>query len=52
VRCPEVLKFEDDFLEGGGFRHLRFPILGFGGQVVPHDFRGTYRDPEEIITDG
>jgi hypothetical protein len=26
VRCPEVLKFEDDFLEGGGFRHLRFPI--------------------------
>jgi hypothetical protein len=26
MRCPEVLKFEDDFLEGG-FRHLRFPIL-------------------------
>jgi hypothetical protein len=29
VRCPEVLKFEDDFLKGGGFRHLRFPIWGF-----------------------
>jgi hypothetical protein len=23
------LKFEDNGLEGGGFRHLRFPIWGF-----------------------
>ena len=30
VRCPEVLEFEDDFLKGGGFRHLRFPIWDFG----------------------
>jgi hypothetical protein len=26
VRCPEVLQFEDDFLKGGGFGHLRIPI--------------------------
>ena len=26
VRGPEVLKFEDDFLKGGRFRHLIFTI--------------------------
>jgi hypothetical protein len=26
VRCPEVLEFEDDFLEGRGFRHSIFAI--------------------------
>jgi len=35
------LKFEDDFLKRGGFRHLRFPIWGF-----------TILDCEGIITDG
>jgi hypothetical protein len=34
VRCPEVLKFEDDFLKGGGFRHLRFPIVDFGFTIL------------------
>jgi hypothetical protein len=29
VRCPEVLEFEDDFLEGRIW-HLRFPIYDFG----------------------
>jgi hypothetical protein len=28
VRCPEVLKFEDNFLEGRVL-HLRFPIYDF-----------------------
>jgi hypothetical protein len=30
VRGPEVLKFEDDFLEGG-LHHLRFPISDCAG---------------------
>jgi hypothetical protein len=42
VRRPEVLEFKDDFLEGGRFRHLRFPIW---------DLR-FWIDCEGIITDG
>jgi hypothetical protein len=34
VRRPEVLEFEDDFLEGGGFRHLRFPIVDLGFTIL------------------
>jgi hypothetical protein len=43
MRCPEVLQFEDDFLEGGFLCHCGFSIYDFGLVV-----RGLYRYYREI----
>jgi hypothetical protein len=44
VRCPEVLKFEDDGLEGGFLCHEEFSISDLRFWIwwssSPNDFRG------------
>jgi len=48
VRCPEVLKFEDDGLEGGRHGYFRFTISDFG--LIGNSFkRGDYTVPESYF---